>query len=392
MDCITLPGLVWTCIKDARKDQRHPIFSTILSSADIVEEHLESAGLKLAPGLQEVLEDSTPPTLSFFKSLPVEFKKKWGVYLLVLEKKHSKPQIYIGTGTSTYHGVYARIRDYDTGKVVPRRVTEAVKKGYRITHKGLLCWSPIPPADLVPRVVLVALEATLTFVFWALHGNTARYEAMAHIRLWDLNTLGYGGLCSHSALSELPPGNHELLAEELKAEAIEIARLRRPRLNANSRRSIEKAKKEDPEKYKARVNASSKKKRENNPAREKANVKRCIAKNVEERRHYCDICKHAFTKKAKLREHLTGPKHAANEAAARGKKSNDPAEVSKEKLRAYERELYQKLLEEKRHYCSVCHVACASKSKLTKHLTGRSHIAKASLLEKAALLEAASPN
>ena len=356
----------------------------------MVEEHLESAQLELAPGLQEVLESPVPPTLSFFKKLPVDFKKKWGVYLLVLEKKGSKTQIYIGSGTSTYHGVYNRMGDYDRDKAVPRRVTEALKKGYVMTHKGLLCWSPIPPADVVPsrRVVFVALEATLTFVFWALHGNSDRYEAVAHIRLWDLDTLDYGGLCSHSALSELPPGNHEAHAEQLKAEALEIARLRRPRLNENVRRCRENAKKRDPEKVKADDNRRYRRAIDKNPARVKENCKRSIAKNVKERKFYCDVCRHASTTKSALTKHLTGPKHAANEAAARSGK----IDVSKEEKRAYERERSKRLLEEKRYYCHVCHVAAISKSKFTKHLTGPNHIAKASLLEKAALLEAASPN
>ena len=178
----------------------------------------------------------------------------------MLEKKDEEPKLYVGSGTSTYNGVSARIGDYDRNKVIPRRVAEALKKGYTITHMGLLCWSPISPADLVPirRVLFTALEATLTFVFWALHGNTDRYGGMSHICPWDLDSLQYQGLCSHSALRELPPGDHDLDAEELKAQALEIARLRRPRLNENTRRCVEKAKIDDPAKYAAQMAQRSK--------------------------------------------------------------------------------------------------------------------------------------
>lgn len=52
-------------------------------------------------------------------------------------------------------------------------------------------------------------------------------------------------------------------------------------LSENSRRSHENAKKEDPEKYKARVNQKRKKYMEKHPDREKANGKRSEDMGVE---------------------------------------------------------------------------------------------------------------
>jgi ribosomal protein L37E len=53
-----------------------------------------------------------------------------------------------------------------------------------------------------------------------------------------------------------------------------------------------------------------------NPAAALGSDRRCKKKAVDEKRHYCAICDHAFTKKAKLTKHLSGPKHAAKAAQA----------------------------------------------------------------------------
>lgn len=70
-----------------------------------MEQLLSSTSLASAPGLFEVLQASTPPTVSYFKSLPTDCKKLWAVYLLVLEKLSCRPKIYIGSGTDAKSGI-----------------------------------------------------------------------------------------------------------------------------------------------------------------------------------------------------------------------------------------------------------------------------------------------
>lgn len=50
---------------------------------------------------------------------------------------------------------------------------KAIKDGYIIDHKAILCSLPTPPADLVLslRVLVLDLEAMFTARLWALYGD-----------------------------------------------------------------------------------------------------------------------------------------------------------------------------------------------------------------------------
>jgi hypothetical protein len=87
-DAPSLLELVLVLTMTSQK-RTHPITWKVLSSQEIVEGLLSSASLVFAPGLLEVLKASTPPTLSFFKTLPANSRstKQWAVYLIVLEKE-----------------------------------------------------------------------------------------------------------------------------------------------------------------------------------------------------------------------------------------------------------------------------------------------------------------
>jgi hypothetical protein len=166
--------LMWTCFSTCSDKSKHPIFLKVISGQEILEELLSSVSLTCAPGLWEILQSSTPPTISFFKALPSECTKRWGIYLLTLEKSGCRPKIYIGSGTGR-NGVRERLKQYDhRGIYTPNYVAKALDAGYVITHKGLLCWAPIPPAGMVPllRVLFITLEATFACVFWAMHSRT----------------------------------------------------------------------------------------------------------------------------------------------------------------------------------------------------------------------------
>lgn len=303
LDAVTLLQLVvlltWTCLNTFNGRQKHPLFTKVLSSQVILEELLSSASMVFAPGLLQVLQSSTPPTVSYLKSLPTNFKKLWGIYLLVLEKPGHRPKIYIGSGTDAKSGVSARLATYDSGVLKPMYVGRALQDGYVIVHKGLLCWTSLPSAAMVPvlRVLFLALEATFTGVFQAMRCKTE-------------GPFEYDGLCTHSALSEAPLGDHNLSAEELEAHAAEFIQ-RRKQYYKEWR---EKTKNDDADSYHAKKREERRIYLQRHPGAQKETDRRCKEKAVAEKRHYCSICDHAFIKKAKLTKHLAGPRHAAKAA------------------------------------------------------------------------------
>lgn len=137
-----------------------------------------SLGLCFAPGLLDVLNAAAPPSIAWFMQLPsgeaMEFRRCWGVYLLVLQKPGCRDCIYIGSGTDYNHGVRNRLKSYDyihsNIDVMPEYVLDAIDRGYTITSKGLLTWCPTPPfvSHLIVRVLILAIEAFFSFAFWAM--------------------------------------------------------------------------------------------------------------------------------------------------------------------------------------------------------------------------------
>lgn len=214
----------------------------------------------------DVLESTNPPTVNYFKSLPTQSNNVWAVYLIALEKSGFPPKIYIGSGTDKDIGVRARLMQYERLKMLPRFAHNALLDGYAIVHTGLPCWTPIPTALQRHsfRVLLLALEATFTWGFWAMYSYQWIY--MHSLCRWPIESLKYTGCCSHSSLSEKVLGDTSNLTPE-QILAVEEQRMQtardyqaayyqeRKKLNPEgwlaSRRASEKA-------YKARVMASSK--------------------------------------------------------------------------------------------------------------------------------------
>ena len=162
-----------------------------LTSEEAIEKLFETAGINFAPGLLEVIQCDEPPTIEYFKSLPVLpddiEAQAWGIYVIVLEKEESLPLAYIGSGTNSDYGIRVRLNEYDKGSSysnLPQHVSGALKDGYTIVHKGLLVEAPVPTAGLMPtiRTLLVTLEGTFQVTFWTMH--TPRGKD------W-----GMGGLC-----------------------------------------------------------------------------------------------------------------------------------------------------------------------------------------------------
>ncbi|KAK3715579.1 Aconitate hydratase mitochondrial [Vermiconidia calcicola] len=293
--------LCWTCLSSAPKDQKFPIFTKVLPSKNVLEQILSAASLSFAPGLFEVLQAATPPTVAYFKSLPTDGKKRWALYILVLEKPGCRFRIYLGSGTNALVGVPGRFYEYNSGRY-PQHVQKALNEGYVITHQGLLCWTPIPSAAQAPtaRTLFIALEATFSFVFWAVRAVQKDY-GMSHMCPWPLNTLEYDGLCSHSALTEAVPGDHGLTSEEHEAQFAEMKQRRASQQNEISRKWWQKQRQTDNKAYNKKVNTQR-------IARE--------ARKIANREHYCKTCDHAFGNKRALDQHNRSKAHLAAAAAA----------------------------------------------------------------------------
>jgi hypothetical protein len=209
----------------SREDQEGSLYKVPLLQT-VLETFFSSASVAFAPGLYEVLQSSTPLALSFFKSLPTECSdpRRWGVYVLVLEKQGSRPKIYIGSGTSARYGVRIRFQQYSrmSSLVISDCLQTAVKNGYIVSHKGLLCWTAsLPSAADVPttRVFFVALDAAFCFLFWAIIGQTEWGYGMTSVCPWDHLSLEWDGLCTHNPLGETPMGDFDSLLRSWRPRA-----------------------------------------------------------------------------------------------------------------------------------------------------------------------------
>ncbi|KAI0177112.1 hypothetical protein BJ166DRAFT_619176 [Pestalotiopsis sp. NC0098] len=136
-----------------------PVYKLFLGKDEETSDKIvSSASLEFPQGLLSILQGEHPPSLEFFKTLPPPPPTpSWGVYALVLEKENIPPRLYIGSGTNSVGGVATRLRDYETEVRLPKLVKASLEEGFRIRHKGLLFL----------RLLMVAIEATFTFLFFA---------------------------------------------------------------------------------------------------------------------------------------------------------------------------------------------------------------------------------
>ncbi|RMZ78524.1 hypothetical protein DV737_g3818, partial [Chaetothyriales sp. CBS 132003] len=165
-------GYIWCSIhNDAPEWYICPAFKTVLGQEERFKQICSATPLTFAPGLLEVLQSSSPPSVDFFRSLPPPpvSENVWAVYVLLLEKSAFPAKLYTGSGTSSQSGVEARFKEYDRKSHLPRFVKRALDDGYTISSRGLLCWAPLPAPLLVflARLYLVAIEATFCHIFFA---------------------------------------------------------------------------------------------------------------------------------------------------------------------------------------------------------------------------------
>lgn len=340
--------LVWQALTITPDRIKHPIFDVVLFAREELERYLRSMPWEFAPGLLDVLQAATSPTLDFFKTLPGAVTKTWAMYLLVMEKRGCRFRVYVGSGTNAVGGVKSRFNDYVTRNMLPRYVESSLDEGFTITHKGIICSTPIPSAALVPfiRVLFLALECAFTFAFWAIRSKSEFGYGMVSLCPWDRNTLSYDGLCSHSPLIESFASDWGLSPEELETIRAEMERRRAQAVRDHR----ERARAKDLDAYLSKARDQRAVFVANNPEKVKAADKRTKEKARQEERFKCDTCDHPFKSNAHLQRHLRGPQHKRKVAEANGKK---------------------------RHYCAICDHPFTRAGDLSRHLTSAAHISKA---------------
>lgn len=141
-------------------------------------------GLLIASGLLTGLEAYSSPTLGWFRNLPIKLSSDWAVYAIVLEMSGCKPLLYISSATSVKEGMQKRMQVCTStrGDRRPFNMVKALKDGLSKTHVALSLSIPMPEPAMVRlhRHFIVAIEAMLSFAFWAMHSKRKLYN-MGHI-------------------------------------------------------------------------------------------------------------------------------------------------------------------------------------------------------------------
>ncbi|KAH5404108.1 hypothetical protein HBI52_001540 [Parastagonospora nodorum] len=288
-----MDAYLWEAINlDAPTWWLHPIFMTLWSDKGAFEQICEAAPqLTFAPGLAEVLDSPTPPTLEYFRSLPTvinsEWRKHWAIYVHIYELEGRKPRLYLGSATAQ-RGATPRLDTYEkaTGPTLPRFVKKAIAQGFRKTRTALLAWSDIAPPGIFPkaRQRYYGIEGIFQMLFFASIFN--KYESeWIDLMPWCREDVEWEPLCSHISLNERGKGDFDLSSEVL--ESMEAAR----------RKSKAIKNRESSQKHKvARA------------IREKTSLQRTKASG----KHMCHICNKSFTKPYLLKRHNGCAAHKRN--------------------------------------------------------------------------------
>lgn len=299
-------ALIWLFLDLTPTSLKNPVYARIITSIEALEMLMSDSLLTFAPGLVESLVASTPPPLSFFKSLPTDTKGHWAVYCLVLEKDDFRPAIYIGSGTSASRGVAKRFYQYDTKSVLPKYVELALNDGFVITHKGLLCWCPTPSVltRFAYRCLFVLIEAVLSMALWAMRSRTD--HGLPRISDWIIEDLEYDGLCSHSSIHEGIRGEDFGLTDEQKLR-LQAERDERVKNAGKARYHAFKAR--DYEGWKAKRRSINALWAARHPDKKRAFEKEYFAKVKASGKYKCDVCDMPFVSQHHLGIHFTSRGH-----------------------------------------------------------------------------------
>jgi hypothetical protein len=325
-------ALTWSCLSLTASKLKNPVYGLILATEEILIDLLNDSRVAFAPTLLDIMQSQTPPTLSDFKALPTEITGRWGVYLLTLEKLGRPPKTYTGSGTGARDGIAGRWGCYDRQVELPHRVKAALEDGYIITHKGLICWAPKPSPGMVflERVLMKALESFFSLFFWTMESEDD--YGMPSLCPWPLDSLPYGGLCSHVALKEGVRG----YAERLSAEQIVAKELEEFTRWQDTREEMK-------EVFLARSRTSKK-------------------KAIENKTYACHTCGFAFNSQWTLDRHNELPSHIEKVSGNIRPRVNP---------NQYAWQANNKAM--KRYYCKICDRAFGTTQKLNRHNKTETH-------------------
>jgi hypothetical protein len=344
--------LCWGLLTLCHKPLKNPVHDMLFPTVEVMEKRLSSISFPI--GLLEVLLSPLPPTINWMKSLPTQSRDLWGVYIILLEKPNCRPRIYIGSGTTvTRHGLEGRFKDYNFRTRMPLYIGKAVDEGYTITHKGVLCWTTIPPATgrFPMRSLMILLETTFSLSLWAMHSRTKTY-GMPSLLSWALDSVRYDGCCSHAAISEKVWGEDEGLT---------IAQIAAKEAEMDSRRAEQD--KEARQRYYAKRNAAD---FEGWRQRKNALLQKSNQKIRASKKWACKPCNLVFHSEFAFNKHKTRAAHLAKVTGSRVYKHPDQKQHADAVKAA------------KTHHCRVCDASFQSASALLKHENGPKHIQRMS--------------
>ncbi|KAK6379798.1 carbamoyl-phosphate synthase (glutamine-hydrolyzing) cpa2 [Exophiala oligosperma] len=303
----TLCLAIWATLNGMPVSGKSPFFARFFTSQDAIEEIALKAGLEFAPELWDTMQSADAPGIEFFEGLPVCLVPCWGIYAVVLKKPGCRPAVYIGSGTNKNGSAIVRLNQYDALKYLPSRVAAKLDEGFSIVHKGLLCWRPMPPVRYIPiwRLLFVALEAALAFIFWTMYSPKGGDWGCLHLCLWDRDTLEYDGLCSHPAVNETIRGEFDLTEEQLE-DLEKDKQEKKVQLKADWHYQ------QMAENYDEYIGKSSERvarSRANNPGRDAKHQADRIEKALAEKTFHCHRCNISFGTKQRLQDHEKTAKH-----------------------------------------------------------------------------------
>jgi hypothetical protein len=276
----------------------------------------------------------------------------------------------VGSGTDADNGVVSRLDNYRPGNaLLPRFVKQAFNEGYHIAHKGLLCWTPLPTAGLVPRcrARFLVLECLFTVVFHASYAATTDIY-IDEFCLWPRDEVEWDPACSHLPLTEAIRGNLLVSPEELEF----VAALRTERLakmgNLRSQKHRARKREEDLEAYQERVRVEKNAWAEKNRSKVNRTASEVKAKAIEAKRFYCDDCELALQSDAALTAHQLTQTHLDTVAGIKKSEITKSA-IAVKAVRATAKA-------KNTHYCPVCKKAFENDWSLTRHKEGVRHLNK----------------
>lgn len=383
--------MTWLCLFTVHPRGKNPLYDRYYPSKGEFMNYVNALPLFFAPGLLRILVSLTPPTVADLKALCSRSNQAnrtrdiWAMYLVILDKRGHRSRIYVGSGTSNEGGARGRLRHYETETTLSQEVRKALEDGYKITDKCCLCWAPQPTVSLAPtfRGVFLALEAAFTFMLWAY--KTKKDFYMPQMQLWSTDKFEYDGLCTHIALNEAIPGQHDLTPEEREAHAVEMAE----RQKELKRKAYRKRKDADPIAYNLKAKEIQRRHYHKDPARASAITKKSFAKNLEIKKYHCALCDMTFKDRPKLERHQQSQSHRELAGLPKGAAYTDKWSLSRDpvKFAATKKKSRAKAVANKNFHCALCDAAFPDNTKLNRHFKTQKHTDTVSLLEAVGVMD-----